>query len=395
MSDESWDSPVEATSSVSDSSSSHEAYEPSSVGTADEGPSVAERDEQPEISPKDDGVDLSGEDRESEETSSDEQSVVENMAALKNGDAPAEEKAEQPAEGADAVKEAQKTEAAGKTEGGEKEKPTQNFQPERNSEPRRTHLENGRLLAAGASGDDVRRVQQMLNEQTGAGLAVDGKMGPQTEAALRKLQGDRGLLVDGIVGPQTAGSLNAWRADGNHDMHAYNGGDYYRDRGASGANPAGGAQQLTGTGGPAPLAGPGAPARPGSGQAAVQLAERYLGMNSRDVRGQMPHFTAAGGQTNNCADFVSSALESQGLVRGHHINVREFERSLLSQGYVRVPQSQAQPGDVWINGSRGHTELVATPGATRLIGSNNDRPGHQVISYGVPRGGYFYQLRRQ
>ncbi len=131
------------------------------------------------------------------------------------------------------------------------------------------------------------------------------------------------------------------------------------------------------------------PAANGSGEAAVAMARKYLGRDSISLKGDMPHFTAAGGVTNNCVDFVSSALESQGLVKGHHINVRAFEKELQKQGWVQIPENQAKPGDVWINHSRGHTELVATAGATRLIGSNGsarqkvtehaNRPGSGVI----------------
>lgn len=133
----------------------------------------------------------------------------------------------------------------------------------------------------------------------------------------------------------------------------------------------------------------------GTGQDAVNLARKYLGHNAADIKGAMPNFTAAGGQTNNCADFVSSALESTGRINGHHINVRELEKSMLEQGYSRVSKEQAQPGDVWINGSKGHTELVAEAGGNTLIGSNNDRPGHQVISeHRNPSGGYYYHLNK-
>lgn len=127
----------------------------------------------------------------------------------------------------------------------------------------------------------------------------------------------------------------------------------------------------------------------GSGQAAVDYARQFNGQDSISLKGKMKHFTAAGGVTNNCVDFVSSALESQGLVKGHHINVKSFEQELKKQGYRQVPASQAKPGDVWINHSRGHTELVATAGATKLIGSNgsarqkvsehNNRPGSGII----------------
>jgi hypothetical protein len=130
----------------------------------------------------------------------------------------------------------------------------------------------------------------------------------------------------------------------------------------------------------------------GSGQDAVDLGKQYLGQNSIDIKGKLPNFTAAGGQTNNCADFVSSLLESTGRIKGHHVNVSELEQSLRQQGYQEVPKDQAQPGDVWISDSRGHTEMVAERGGTRLIGSNNDRPGHQVISMNSNSSGHYYHL---
>ena len=133
----------------------------------------------------------------------------------------------------------------------------------------------------------------------------------------------------------------------------------------------------------------------GTGQDAVNLARQYLGHNSADIKGALPNFTAAGGQTNNCADFVSSVLESTGRINGHHVGVGDLEKSMLDQGYSRVSKEQAQPGDVWINGSKGHTELVAEAGGNVLIGSNNDQPGHQVISESHdPTGGYYYHLNK-
>lgn len=158
----------------------------------------------------------------------------------------------------------------------------------------------------------------------------------------------------------------------------------------------GGGGGATGTGGAAGATG--AAAAPGTGekgtgQAAVDLARKYLGRDSIGLKGDMPHFTAAGGVTNNCVDFVSSALESQGLVKGHHINVRAFEKELQKQGWVQVPAAQAKPGDVWINHSRGHTELVATQGATKLIGSNGSARQKVSEHANNPSSGVIYQKR--
>ena len=133
----------------------------------------------------------------------------------------------------------------------------------------------------------------------------------------------------------------------------------------------------------------------GDGQAAVDLARKFAGKDSSSIKGKMPHFTAAGGITNNCADFVSSALESQGLIKGHHINVKAMEQELKKQGYVQVPASQAKPGDVWMSHSRSHTELVATKGATKLIGSNKNGDSRQEITEhsNQPNSGIIYQKR--
>src|SRR6478672_11070652 len=63
-------------------------------------------------------------------------------------------------------------------------------------------------LAQGAGMGDqpspaVRRVQRVLDRR-GYDLGapgVDGRFGPITDAAVRRLQADRGLATDGIVGP--------------------------------------------------------------------------------------------------------------------------------------------------------------------------------------------------
>ncbi len=58
-------------------------------------------------------------------------------------------------------------------------------------------------IRRGATGDLVELLQECLNEQTGAGLEVDGKFGAKTEAAVIHFQALHDLKEDGIVGPRT------------------------------------------------------------------------------------------------------------------------------------------------------------------------------------------------
>ena len=65
-------------------------------------------------------------------------------------------------------------------------------------------------IRKGASGDNVRWLQLMLNEEMGAGLNVDGVFGEKTEEAVKAFQKAHPFLtVDGIVGPKTWAALEA------------------------------------------------------------------------------------------------------------------------------------------------------------------------------------------
>ena len=210
------------------------------------------------------------------------------------------------------------------------------------------------MVRLGNRGPEVKLLQTRLEKAGFEVGVIDGDFGNKTLGAVKAYQRSHDLEADGIVGQATWASLGV----------AYSG--------------AGHAPPNVGGGGQVP---DGPPAR--SSGDPISLARSFLHdppKASHDMKGIIPNFTAAGGWTNNCADFVSAILETTGRIKGHHINVGEFERSLIAQGWHQVPYAKAQPGDVWINYSRGHTQLISEGGGSMTIGSNNDRPMHQVIN---------------
>ena len=62
-------------------------------------------------------------------------------------------------------------------------------------------------IGPGATGDVVRRLQRALRRTPDLGISVDGVFGPQLEAAVKSFQEGAGLPVDGIVGPLTWNAL--------------------------------------------------------------------------------------------------------------------------------------------------------------------------------------------
>lgn len=62
-------------------------------------------------------------------------------------------------------------------------------------------------IGQGASGAEVKQIQQILAGQGYAVGAVDGIYGPQTQAAVQAFQKSKGLIPDGIVGPLTWSAL--------------------------------------------------------------------------------------------------------------------------------------------------------------------------------------------
>jgi peptidoglycan hydrolase-like protein with peptidoglycan-binding domain len=70
-------------------------------------------------------------------------------------------------------------------------------------------------LSTLTQGEAVTSLQYLL-QQSGATLAVDGKFGPQTDAAVRAFQQAKALGVDGIVGPNTWQALIVYLQQGDH-----------------------------------------------------------------------------------------------------------------------------------------------------------------------------------
>ena len=136
------------------------------------------------------------------------------------------------------------------------------------------------------------------------------------------------------------------------------------------------------------------------GQRSVDLARSFEGELSQDVKGKLDNFQAAGGNSNNCADFVSSVLETSGRGIEQTPRVNELREQLLEKGWTEISAEDARPGDVWMTesdtyGSR-HTELVSQAdgeGGFHTIGSNNISSDQQRITEREKSGGVIYGQR--
>lgn len=79
---------------------------------------------------------------------------------------------------------------------------------------------NSYLTQGKRGSDQVRCLQQTLNDQGYNSGPVDGWFGPVTRGAVVAYQTANGLVVDGIVGPQTGGALGVWSAMVRRDRSA-------------------------------------------------------------------------------------------------------------------------------------------------------------------------------
>ena len=62
-------------------------------------------------------------------------------------------------------------------------------------------------ISLGASGEAVKRLERALRRTPDLGLVVDGVFGAQVEEAVKQFQQGAGLTMDGIVGPATWAAL--------------------------------------------------------------------------------------------------------------------------------------------------------------------------------------------
>lgn len=85
-----------------------------------------------------------------------------------------------------------------------------------------------------SSSYDVKSIQEALTIVGSYPGAIDGSMGPKTEAAIKHFQKSAGVAVDGIVGPETAPALA--KALGEASVRASGLKGYFSGSGASAAS---------------------------------------------------------------------------------------------------------------------------------------------------------------
>ena len=143
-------------------------------------------------------------------------------------------------------------------------------------------------------------------------------------------------------------------------------------------------------------AGKSLPGQSERGEAASRDAREYVGRETPSLKGEMPGFNALGGERNNGTEFVSTALQNQGLLDGNFGFTGALEDALQEQGYQQVPGQEAGPGDVRFepNKEGGYytSSLVSSPGAQTTIGATRDGNGREVISEKLnnPDTGVYY-----
>jgi 3D (Asp-Asp-Asp) domain-containing protein len=220
------------------------------------------------------------------------------------------------------------------------------------------------VLRWGSEGPAVKYIQPLLH------VTADGQFGPITENAVKAYQRGHRLGVDGVVGQHTLSALEHGGTDVPEKKPSGGGDDHHP--------PPDQHHQ------PPDHQPPGHQEEPASGSDPVSIARKFvrsppLRADSPIVKRGLPHYSAAGGATNDCADFVTACLITAGKMGNvgalapAKINVHYLKEYLLAHGWHTVPKARAQPGDVWLcDGGSGvhHVTLVSAAGGGEIIGAN-------------------------
>lgn len=227
-------------------------------------------------------------------------------------------------------------------------------------------------LARGASGAQVRELQQLLQTAGYYHANIGGNFGPLTDAAVRSFQRDHGLVVDGWAGPQTMAALR---------------------------------QAVQGGGTPPPATPPVTGAPNARVQAALdfglsQLGTPYVGGGSPfrfgdpgngkwyQMPGQNAYLSPEGVRGFDCSGLVVAMYRQAGVdlnARGI-ANTRTMEASLSA-----VPKDQLQPGDLLVKGGS-HVViylgdgkvLESTPPSTRISDASTFLNNPDYVGRRVP-----------
>lgn len=219
--------------------------------------------------------------------------------------------------------------------------------------PTLADVESGaKVIELGMAGQSVEFVQHHV------GTGADGEFGPVTQGRVRTYQAARALEADGVVGEHTLAAMKANKPAKPAPTPGH-------DPGKGGA---GGGKGK-----------PGKPHPPApSGSDPVAIARHFLGMPSWDARlvegikGPGWHYSAVGGHTNNCAEFVTSVQRMAGRMSFQEINVGNLIRELPNHGWRQISKEHSKAGDIWAcnTGGISHTVIVSAAGQANSIGAD-------------------------